>query len=130
MVWSTRYRHQILVPAVSHFLTDTIKEISIRYEYVFDTLGTDGDHVHLLIGLIPSVAPEVMIKTVKSISGREIFKKFPSVRNLLWGSKLWATGYYIATVGEDKSEKLIRNYITNQGTQEEKDLINQLKLFT
>ena len=128
-VWGTKYRHQILVEGVSHYLTEVVKEICLKYDYTFDTLGTDGDHVHLLIGNTPGEAPEVMIKIIKSISGRELFKKFPSVRNLLWGSKLWAAGYYIATVGEEKSENIIRQYVKNQGTEEEKELVKQIKLF-
>ena len=128
-VWGTRYRHLILVDAVSHYLLQIVKEICLKYDYTFDTLGTDGDHVHLLVGNIPSEAPEVVIRVIKSISGREIFKKFPSVRNLLWGSKLWASGYYIATVGEEKSEKVIRDYVKNQGTEEDKALVNQMRLF-
>ena len=99
-----------------------------RYEYKFDSMGTDGDHVHLLVGAPPSQKPEVIIKTVKSITAKQVFKKMPSIKNLLWGGSLWATGYYFGTVGSTKSLKVMRDYVLNQGTKSEKAQVEQLKL--
>jgi len=127
-VWGVKYRHQVITLPVASHLKKTVIGISERYEYIFDSLGTDGDHVHLLIGAHPKQSPAVIIKTVKSITARMIFKKFPSLKKLLWGGSLWAIGYYFETVGDGKPENVMRDYVTNQGTNEEKNLIKQLRL--
>jgi len=93
-VWGTKYRHQIITKPVSNYLKEVIEGICERYGYIFDCVGTDGDHVHLFVGTHPSESPEVVIKTVKSISAKKIFERFPSIRKLLWGGNIWAIGYY------------------------------------
>ena len=127
-VWGAKYRHQIITSAVAKYLKEVMIELSEKYEYSFDSLGTDGDHVHLMVGAPPGQNPEVIIKTVKSITARKLFDQFPSVKKLLWGGKFWATGYYVATVGDGKPESLMREYVLNQGTELEKDQVKQLRL--
>lgn len=99
-----------------------------RYEYDFDSLGTDGDHAHLLVGAHPSRSPESLVRTIKSITAQRIFQQFPSVRKLLWKSQLWATGYYLATVGDGQPMEVMRQYVLNQGFKEDSPFIRQLKL--
>ena len=127
-VSETKYKHQILVKAVSKYLKKVIEGMCQRYEYIFDCVGTDGDHVHLFIGAHPSASAEVVIKTIKSISAKEIFKEFPSLRKLLWGGHLWSIGYYWETIGDNKPEEIMRQNVLNQGTKEDKTLVKQLKL--
>lgn len=127
-VWGTKYRHQLLTGPVSHYLKKIILGICERYEYTFDSLGTDGDHVHLLVGGHPTMTPESIIRTVKSISAKEIFDRFPSVKYLLWKGSLWAVGYYWSTVGDGPTESIIRQYVQKQGTKEEQGLFKQMKL--
>ena len=113
---------------MAKFLKETVVGICKRYEYVYDSFGTDGDHVHLLVGAAPKLTPESIVRTVKSITARRTFERYPSIKKLLWGGSLWATGYYWATVGDGAPEEVIRNYVMKQGTKEEKALIKQLKL--
>ena len=127
-VWGTKYRHNIITEPAGRFLKETITGICLRYEYTFDSVGTDGDHVHLLVGAPPSVTPESIMRTVKSISAKQFFNKYPSVKKLLWGGSLWAVGYYWSTVGSGTPIEVMRDYVLNQGTKPEKDMINQLKL--
>jgi putative transposase len=127
-VWGTKYRYQIITEPVANQLLKTTLGVCERYEFTFDSMGTDGDHVHLIAGLPPKQGPELIIRTVKSITAREIFNKFPSIKKLLWGGSIWATGYYVGTVGKEKPYNVMRNYVLNQGTKPEKDKIEQLRL--
>ncbi|HRN74151.1 MAG TPA: IS200/IS605 family transposase [Ginsengibacter sp.] len=127
-VWGTKYRHQIITQPVANHVKETVMGVCHRYDYTYDSLGTDGDHVHLLVGAGPTLTPESIMRTVKSITARSIFERFPSIKKVLWGGSIWATGYYWATVGDGGSEEVIRTYVINQGTEEEKALIKQLKL--
>ena len=127
-VWGTKYRHQLLTDPVAHHLKKIILGICERYGYLYDSLGTDGDHVHLLVGGHPAMTPESIIRTVKSISAKALFHQFPSVKNIQWGGSIWAIGYYWSTVGDGPTELVIRQYVQKQGTKEEKLLFKQMKL--
>jgi REP element-mobilizing transposase RayT len=56
-----------------------------------------------------------MVKKIKSITARHIFKTHPEVKQKLWGGHFWTQGYYANTVGQYGNLKMIHNYIKNQG---------------
>lgn len=126
--WGTKYKFEIITKPVSKYLKEVVIGICQRYGYIFDAVGTDGDHVHLFLGVPPGESPEVIMKTVKSITARKIFSEFPSLKKLLWGGSLWDIGYYWGTMGETKAEQAMRDYVQNQGSKEEKARAKQLKL--
>jgi putative transposase len=51
---------------------------------------------------------------MKSISAREVFKKFPDLREQLWAGELWNDGYFIRSVGDKVTTDIIRKYIEYQ----------------
>ncbi|WP_265429975.1 transposase, partial [Chryseobacterium sp. YIM B08800] len=57
---------------------------------------------------------EICMK-VKSITVKEIFKRFPEVKAKLWGWNFWTSGYYANTVGQYGNTDVIKKYIENQG---------------
>jgi putative transposase len=60
-----------------------------------------------------------IIKTVKNITAKEIYKRFPEVKEKLWGGQFWSDGYYVSTVGQHGNEKVIQEYVKKQGTEKE-----------
>ncbi len=109
-------------------LKDVCIGISERYDFEFDKIGTDGDHVHLLIGAPPKTSPSTLMQIVKSITARQMFKRFPEIKKQLWGGKFWSEGGYVGTLGEGVTEDVIRNYIERQGSSEEKEKYKQMRL--
>jgi len=67
-----------------------------------------------------------VVRTIKSITGRQIFAQIQGLKEELWEGELWTDGYYIATISGRGSKEVIEKYIKNQGR--EKD-IRQLRLF-
>jgi len=67
--------------------------------------------VHLLISIPPKLSVADAVKTFKSISAREIFEKFPSVKHRLWAGALWKDGYYIKSVGSEVTRERVKEYI-------------------
>ena len=65
------------------------------------------------------------------MTAREIFKRAPEVKQKLWGGEFWSDGYYVSTVGRYGSEEAIREYVKDQGKEEEYQQLHeqQLKLF-
>jgi len=99
-------------------------EIEERYEYEFEQIGIDTNHVHFLISAAPKFSPSSIIQAIKSIIAKELFKKHPDLRKELWGGQFWTDGFFVATVGEGGNKDVIREYIRKQGLP-----VDQLKLF-
>ena len=64
---------------------------------------------------MPNYSPAQLVKIMKSITAREVFRRCPEVKKKLWGGNLWSSGYYVSTVSEQGNEKVIANYVKNQG---------------
>ncbi len=130
IVVCVKYRRKLLLheDRIS-FIKHLLSEIEKRYDIRFETVGTDGDHVHLFVDAAPKYSPSEIFRIVKSITARELFAKFPEIKKDLWGGEFWSDGGYIGTVGEGTTANVIRNYILKQGSKEEKDGYRQLKLF-
>lgn len=62
------------------FIKDICLEIWERYEIVFIEIGTDEDHIHFLVQSIPTMTVDSIVRTIKSITDREVFMKFPEVK--------------------------------------------------
>ena len=132
LVCSTKYRRFVLSPKVDRILKETCAEIALRYEIHFLEIGSDKDHVHFLIQSVPTYSPTKIARTIKSITAREIFSQAPGVKRALWGGHFWGSGFYINTVGRHQTEKVITEYVKNQGKETEYETIHkevQMKLF-
>ena len=116
-VCPAKYRKKIFTETLDQALRDVCIEISDRYEMTFIEIGCDGDHVHFLIQSVPAYSPTKIATILKSITAREIFRRCPEVKKQLWGGHLWTSGYFVSTVGKHGNEKVIENYVKNQGKQ-------------
>jgi len=115
LVCPAKYRKAIFTPEVDEKLKEICTEISLRYEIEFLGIGTDSDHVHFLVQSVPTYSPTKIVRTIKSITAKEIFRQMPEVKKYLWGGEFWSDGYYISTVGAHGSEEMIKQYVKNQG---------------
>lgn len=114
-VFPAKYRRVVFDESVDKVIKETCVEISKRYEIYFLEIGTDKDHVHFLVQSVPKYSPTQIAKIVKSITAREVFARCPQVKKKLWGGEFWSDGFYVATVSEHGDEKVIANYVKNQG---------------
>ena len=132
MICATKYRRFILSLKVDRILKHTCFDIEDRYEIRFLEIGSDRDHIHFLLQSVPSYSPTKIARTIKSITAREIFSQAPGVKRALWGGSFWGSGFYINTVGRHSNEKMIAEYVKNQGKEQEYELLlktDQLDLF-
>lgn len=114
-VFPAKYRRVVIDKEVDRVIKETCIEISKRYPIYFLEIGSDKDHVHFLIQSVPTYSPTQIARTVKSITAKEVFSKCPEVKKKLWGGEFWSEGFYVATVSEHGNEKVIANYVKNQG---------------
>ncbi|MGI8849304.1 MAG: IS200/IS605 family transposase [Pyrinomonadaceae bacterium] len=126
LVCPTKYRKAVITPDVDTKLKEICEEISLRYKIEFLEIGADRDHVHFLVQSVATYSPTKIVRTIKSITAKEIFRQMPEVKKQLWGGEFWSDGYYISTVGAHSSEEAMKSYVKNQGGNNDS---SQLTLF-
>ena len=126
LVWIPKYRKHILSREVSGYLKEVFQQIAEEYEFRIDTMEVLEDHVHIFVEVPPRYSPAQIVRILKSVSAREVFKKFPKLRKQLWAGEFWSEGYFVRSVGDKVTTDIIREYIEYQ-THKENSL--QLHMF-
>ncbi len=120
VVITTKYRRKIFSKGIGEYLGERMREIRAHYPAI-DILeyGHDVDHIHLLISIPPKMSVGSVVRIVKCNSARWLKEKFAEyLRKVYWGTEsVWSEGYFVSTIGRD--EKIIRQYIENQGREDE-----------
>ena len=127
IVFPVKYRKALLDPEVAIIIQETAEGIAERHSIEMEAIGCDKDHIHLLCGSHPKVAPGRIVQIFKSITAREIFRRKPSLKKELWGGEFWTDGYYVATVGERANWDTVEKYVRKQGKPTSE--LRHLKLF-
>ena len=118
LVWIPKYRKDVLSGEVSGYLKEVFQQISEEYEFRIDTMEVMEDHVHIFVEVPPRYSPAQAVQILKSVSAREVFKKFPKLRKQLWAGELWSDGYFVRSVGDKVTADIIRKYIEYQTHEE------------
>jgi REP element-mobilizing transposase RayT len=129
-VCPAKYRRVVFSKAIDESLKDICLEITKRYEIRFLEIGVDKDHVHFLIQSIPRMSPSQIMRMVKSLTAREIFKKHPEVKEKLWGGEFWTDGYFVNTVSKFGDEASISRYVRDQGVEKDYKVLHSEKQLT
>lgn len=87
-----------------------IRRICEANIWTIGALNVQEDHVHLFLSAPPSVAPSLIVQTLKGTTTRKVFQHFPEVKKQLWGSAFWSRTYSIGSVG-DMSVDAVLKYI-------------------
>ena len=117
IVCPIKYRRMAINEEIDRTLKEICLELEERYEIYFIEIGSDKDHMHFLVQTVPSYSPSEVVKVIKGITGREIFKRCPEVKEYLWKGQFWTDGYFLSTIGKHTNERAITEYVKNQGEQ-------------
>jgi putative transposase len=113
-VWPPKYRKHIATKPVKEFLENLFPKVAEAYGFEVVEQNVRSDHVHLYISAPPRFAPSRVVEIMKSMSAREVFEKFPSIKKQLWGGELWSDGYFVRAVGDKVTSYVIQRYIRYQ----------------
>jgi putative transposase len=119
IVWVPKYRKSIFSKELSTSAKSIFRAIAEQYDFEIDIMEIMEDHVHIFVSAPPRYAPAEIVQIFKSISAREIFKKYPSLRTVLWKRELWNDGYFVRSVGDKVTSDVIRRYIKYQHTEDQ-----------
>jgi putative transposase len=124
-VCQAEYRRAVFSKEVDTALKDICLEMSKQYEIEFLEIGTDKNNVHFLVQTASSDIPMMIMQTIKSLTTREIFARHPEVKKKLWNGQFWSGKYSFNTVSKLDSDTTIRNYMKNQGTEQEYEKLHE-----
>ena len=124
LVWIPKYRKHIFEKEVSDCIKKIFQKIAKEYEFGIDTMEVMEDHVHVFVEVPPRHSPARVVQVMKSISAREVFKKFPDLREQLWAGELWNDGYFVRSVGDKVTADIIRKYIEYQTHEDDSMQLN------
>ncbi|OGL79859.1 transposase [Candidatus Uhrbacteria bacterium RIFCSPLOWO2_01_FULL_47_24] len=128
IVFPVKYRKALLQDEIPLAISTIAQEIAQRYDIEFEKIGTDLNHIHLLASFPPKLSGSEVVRIFKSITARELFKRFPALKKDLWGGEFWSDGFYLSTVSERGNWKVVEQYVASQG--KTMDTPPQLRLFT
>ena len=115
MVFVIKYRKDLIDDEIKSFLVSIFKGIQERYFLEFHAVGTDEDHLHILVEAPPRYSPSRVMQICKSITAKQLFKQLPRIKEELWGGHFWSEGGHIDTVGDGYDVDAMKKYIESQG---------------
>ncbi len=120
LVWSTKYRYEVLAGDVGLRCRELIREIARAHDLHIYSGAVNRDHVHLLVGIPPSTSVSRAVQFLKGKSSHKLLNEYKSLRRRYWGQHLWARGYWVASSG-NVTDEVWMEYIKNQKPPEPDD---------
>ena len=106
-VCPAKYRRVVFSEDVDKTMKEIGMEICKRDEVHFLEIGKDNDDVHFLTQSVPQNSPTQIVTIIKSLTAKEIFKKHPEVKKMLWSGEVWSDGYFVNTVSNTKYKYIL-----------------------
>ena len=114
LVWCPKYRKNIFErEEVRERAKHMIREICEEYGFEVEEMEVELEHIHMLVSFPPSRSIGEVVRIIKSLSGRGLFREFPGLKKRLWGGEIWEDGYFARTVGDRMTRDVILNYIAH-----------------
>ena len=126
VVWVCKYRRRVLNPGVCGYLRKVLAKLLKSIPGVrIETIGFDGDHLHMVMVIPPKYSIAEVMGQLKSQSASALRQKFTWLSQVYWKENVvWSPGYFVSSVGVD--EEIIKRYVEYQGKQDSGQLRMQL----
>jgi putative transposase len=111
LVWAPKYRKWILKDEVRNAVEELFRQILAARDCEIEEMEIAEDHVHVFTSIPPKYSVGHIVGVVKSVSAKEIFRRYPEVKRELWGGEFWEDGYFVRTVGDKVTSETIKKYI-------------------
>jgi putative transposase len=85
LVWCPKYRKDLFAQdCLRERAAELFREIAEEYGYDIEEMEVSDDHVHIFLSFPPKYSVGEVVRTLKSVSARELFRQYPSIRKRLW----------------------------------------------
>lgn len=128
IVCPIKYRRNVISDKVKYTIFRTCQSISEKHELYFIEVGTDLNHVHFLVQSVPTHSPTQIVTIIKREISKAVFRYNPEIKKYLWEGEFWTDGYYVTTVSTEMTEKVIADYVKNQGNHKYESVVRDTVL--
>ena len=111
VIWCTKYRRAVLTAAIPERLKELVYEKQDEYGYEIHEIEIMPNHVHLVAGLFPQQAPNILIGKIKGYTAHVLRKEFPALKSRL--PCLWTRGKFISSTGGVTLD-ILKQYVESQ----------------
>ena len=125
IVWITKYRRRKFIQEHRQRCKAILSQISSEYEWIIEAMEVSDNHVHLYLITDPADRPCDVVAILKSKSASVLKQEFPELQ--AGKGRVWARGYFISSVNDRTTSKIINQYIHKHNLEEER-LAKQLRL--
>lgn len=115
LVIVTKYRRKCITSKMLSRLKSICESLANKWECELLEFNGEADHLHLLLGLNPKVAPSIFVNNLKTVTSRLIRKEFSLyLKNIYWSKpQFWSRTYCILSCG-GAPLSVIKQYIEQQ----------------
>ncbi len=110
IVWSTKYRFQVLKGEIQIRCRDLIRQSCDSMDVQVLKGVVSKDHVHLHLSYAPKLSISEIVKRLKGRSARILLEEFGELRKRYWGGHLWGIGYGAWSSG-NITDEIIQAYL-------------------
>lgn len=117
LIFVCKYRKHLLARKnVADSMKELSRQLCEKHGVLIKYVETDCDHIHYMIEIPPTVAISDLVRNLKSYTTYHIWKLYPDLlRKEFWKEHtFWTDGYFCCSVG-NVSERMLKEYIENQG---------------
>ena len=110
IIWCPKYRKNLLVGEIKDYFENIIEVICESKKWQIIEKEIMPDHIHLFITAPPYDSPTNIVKVLKGVSAKQMYKKFSDLKYQLRKGHIWSPSYYVGTAGSVTKES-IKKYI-------------------
>ena len=114
LVLVTKYRNKCFTSEILDSLKEICENQCKKWSIDLLEFGGESDHIHLMLGLNPTIEPAKFINSLKTVTSRLVRKQYADhLKQFYWKPVLWSRAYCLLTVG-GASLEVLKEYIQNQ----------------
>ena len=114
LVLVTKYRNKCFTDEILDSLKTICENQCKKWEVDLLEFAGEDDHIHLMLGLNPTLQPSKFINSLKTVTSRLIRKQYAEHMSVYyWKPVLWSRAYCLLTAGGAPLE-VLKEYIQNQ----------------
>lgn len=110
LVWSTKYRYQVLHGEVQLRCRDLIRQVCDSLDVKILKGVVSKDHIHLHLSYPPKLSVSDLVKRLKGRSARLLLEEFSELRRRYYGGHFWGIGYGAWSSG-NITDEMIQKYL-------------------
>jgi len=116
LVLVIKYRRKALVDeAIKEHLKNIMWDLAHQLRVEIIAQEPAEDHIHVLFKAKPTTNLVEVVNTFKGVTARLLRRKYPQLKDLLWGDSFWSDSYFLASTGQ-VSLDVLKKYVEEQQT--------------